>query len=100
MIGFLKFVLGFVGVVILSAFVFMGCAAKAASDYGNSHDMSTEVNLEDLRELSLPDTWNELCSGEHHPSWDVLCDRKLELPSLDSLSPEQVFEKYQEIAAR
>lgn len=85
---FLKVVGVFAAVVLFGVFY----TVKAASDYGASHDMSTEVNVEDILSLDPAQTWETFCDQERDPSWDSICERRLELPSIrDAISNAEVF---------
>lgn len=53
-----------------------GFALKAASDYGRTHDMGTEITVEDILKLDPDQTWETFCAGDRDPSWDAICSRK------------------------
>lgn len=72
--GFFKalFAIAAFGFVAFLGLTWMGMTAM--SDYGATHDMTVDVPLEEVLLLNPMTSFTELCEGERHESWDVVCN--------------------------
>lgn len=70
------FIRGLAVTAVIGAAAFVGLTAMgmtAMSNYGATHDMTVDVPLEEVLLLDPMTSFDTLCAGEHHPSWDAVC---------------------------
>lgn len=71
--SFFRGLLVVAGVGALAFVALTGVGMTAMSNYGATHDMTVDVPLEEVLLLDPMTSFDTLCAGEHHPSWDAVC---------------------------